>query len=236
MAQEWQGLLELWHVRVQDSNDEEEEGEEFVDHSYQKHAPEEHGQELAEITPPSTKLSLQCEVLNCNFRTPLLRNSKARQSWYNHQYSHNDDRFRDSMRDYMEEETGEDTFEDVDEQIDDEPNSITVTGEESWMRNYGLTERLPWPQDEVADGNSSQTNRDTPLSSLDVSVIGDRGDIEEFEYNHSETTVGEMVGDVVMIDTGHSNVYELAQAKRCYIVEGLANNMVDPGQYRGCQF
>ena len=47
-----------------------------------------------------------CKVLNCNFRTPLLRNSKARQSWYNHQYSHNDDRFRDSMRDYMEEDTG----------------------------------------------------------------------------------------------------------------------------------
>ena len=89
MAQEWQGLLELWHVRVQDSNDKEEEGEEFVDHSYQKHAPEEHGQELAEITPPSTKLSLQCEVLNCNLRTQLLRKSKARQSWYNHQYSHN---------------------------------------------------------------------------------------------------------------------------------------------------
>ena len=46
MAQEWQGLLELWHVRVQDSNDEEEEDEEFVDHSYQKHAPvEQRGQQ-----------------------------------------------------------------------------------------------------------------------------------------------------------------------------------------------
>ena len=33
-----------------------------------------------------------CKVLNCNFRTPLLRKSKARQSWYNHQYSHNGDK------------------------------------------------------------------------------------------------------------------------------------------------
>ena len=71
------------------------------------------------------------------------------------------------------------------------------------MRNYGLTESLPWPQDEVADSNSSQTNGDTPFSSLDESVIGDRGDIEEVEYKHGEATVGEMIGDVVVIDTGH---------------------------------
>ena len=39
------------------------------------------------------------------------------------------------------------------------------------MRNCGLTESLPWPQDEIADDNSSQANGDTPLVSLDVSVI-----------------------------------------------------------------
>ena len=96
------------------------------------------------------------------------------------------------------------------------------------MQNYGLAERLPWPQDEVADSNSSQAIGDMPLSSLDVSVIGYRGDIEEIEYNHEEATVGEMIGDLVTIDTGHSDVNEPTQAKRCYIVEGLANNMVDP--------
>ena len=51
---------------------------------------------------------------------------------------------------------------------------------------------------------------------------------EEVEYNHEEATVGEMIGDLVTIDTGHSDVNEPTQAKRCDIVEGLANNMVDP--------
>ena len=36
-----------------------------------------HVQELAEIAPPSTRVSLQCEVLNCDFRTPLLLKRKA---------------------------------------------------------------------------------------------------------------------------------------------------------------
>ena len=55
------------------------------------------------------------------------------------------------------------------------------------MRNCGLTESLPWPQDEIADDNSSQANGDTPLVSLDVSVIVDRGDTEEVGYNTVET-------------------------------------------------
>ena len=175
-------------------------------------------QDSAEVAPISMKVSLQCEVLNCNFRTQLLRKSKARQSWYHHQYSHNvnEERFQDSMREYMEEKTGEDIFEDDGEQTDDEPNCITVTGEESWMQNYGLIERLPWPQDEVADSNSSQANGDTRLSSLDVSPTGH---IDEVEYNHGEATTGEMIGDVVTIDTGHSNVIESTQSKSCYKVE-----------------
>ena len=45
-------------------------------------------QDSAEVMPISMKVSLQCKVLNCNFRTQLLRKSKARQSWYNHQYSY----------------------------------------------------------------------------------------------------------------------------------------------------
>ena len=104
-------------------------------------------QDSAEIMPPSTKVSLQFEVFNFNFSTLLLRKSKAWQSWYNHQYSHTvgDDSCQDSMWYYMEEETGEDIFEDDGEQIDGEPNCVTVTGEESGMRDYGLMERLPWP-------------------------------------------------------------------------------------------
>ena len=102
------------------------------------------------------------------------------------------------MRNYMEEKTGEDIFEDAGEQTDDEPNCITVTGEESWMQNHGLIERLPWPQDEVADSNSSQENGDMRLSSLDVSATGD---IDKVEYKHGEATTGEIIGDVVTIDT-----------------------------------
>ena len=45
----------------------------------------------------STKVSLQCDL--CDFKTTLLRRSKARQRWYNHQYSHivNVDRFQYSV-------------------------------------------------------------------------------------------------------------------------------------------
>ena len=75
----------------------------------------------------------------------------------------------------------------------------------------------------------SQANADTPLSSLDVSVIGDRGDTEEVGYNGEEATAGEMIVDVVTIDTGRSDMNEPAQDKGGYIVERLANNMVDPG-------
>ena len=129
----------------------------------------------------------------------------------------------------MEKRTREDIFGDDDEQIDDEPNSIIVTGEEPWMRNNGLTERLPWSQDEIADNKSSQANGETPLSSLDVSGIGDRGDNEEVGYNTVEETIGEMIGDAFTIDTGDSDMNKLAQVKIGYIVEGLANNMAVPG-------
>ena len=56
-------------------------------------------QESVEIAPTSTKVSLQSEVLNCNFRNPYLRKSKAQQHCYNHRYSHtvNVDRFQYSM-------------------------------------------------------------------------------------------------------------------------------------------
>ena len=83
--------------------------------------------------------------------------------------------------DLMEKETNGNTMYD-----DGEPNSITVTGEEWWIKYHGLTEELPWPQDEIDDSNLSQVYEDTPPSSLDVSVTG------EVEYNHGGITAGEM--------------------------------------------
>ena len=50
-------------------------------------------------------------------------------------------RVRESVRDRMEFETGRHIIDDVDEQYEDEPNSITVTGEEWWMKYFGLTGR-----------------------------------------------------------------------------------------------
>ena len=96
------------------------------------------------------------------------------------------------MRDYTEKRTEEDTFDDDREQIENKPNSITVTGKEWWMRNYGLTEELPCPQDEIDDSNLSQAYEDTPLSSLDVSVTGDHGDTDKVEYNQGGATAWEM--------------------------------------------
>ena len=62
---------------------------------------------------------------------------------------------------------------------------------------------LPCSQEATTTSNSSQANGDTPISSLDVSVVGDRADIDEFEYKHGEATIEEIIGDDVMIDTGH---------------------------------
>ena len=125
--------------------------------------------ESVKIAPPSTKVSLQCDL--CGFRTALLRRSKAQQRWYNHRYSHivNIDQFQFSVKDYnnMEEEDQEDIFEEVSENTGDEPNCVIVTGDEPWMANCGLMEgELPWPGEDlsvVTTSNSSQANGDTPF-------------------------------------------------------------------------
>jgi hypothetical protein len=72
----------------------------------------------------------------------------------------------------MEYETGKDTIDDVDEQHEDESNSITVTGEEWWMKYFGLKEALRWPQEEVNDNTIPQVYKNTPWSSLNVSISG----------------------------------------------------------------
>ena len=61
------------------------------------------------------------------------------------------------------------------------------------MKNYGLREELPWPQEEVDDNSFSQVHEDTPLSSLDVSVTGEDVDIGEIKHNKGQTTVREMI-------------------------------------------
>ena len=112
---------------------------------------------------------------------------------------------------------------------DGKPNSITVTGEEWWIRNHGLTEELPWPHDEVDDSNLSQVYEDTPPSSLDVSVTG------EVEYNHGGVTAGEMSDrlqrDDCLLEMG-------VQDRRCMTNMVMWNTDVQngmDGQIRGRQ-
>ena len=169
-------------------------------------------QDPAGIMPQSTKMSLQCEVLHCNFRTPWLRKSKAQQSWVNHKYSQtvSNDRSQDLLRNYME-ETEEDIFEDDGEQTDKDINSVTITEEESWMKNYHLIDTMPWPQDEVAVSNSSPADGDTPTSSLDASATGDLEYIDEVEHKLRGATAGGMIGYEDAIDTVHGRVAEPSQ-------------------------
>ena len=70
----------------------------------------------------------------------------------------------------------------------DEPNSITVTGEEWWLKHFGLTEELSWPQEEVDDSSILQIYKNTPWSSLNEGE-----DIDETGYSKGQTTLGEMV-------------------------------------------
>ena len=99
------------------------------------------------------------------------------------------------------------------------------------MRNYGLMEgELPWPQEMVTTSNSSQANGNTPIASLDMTVVGDLVDIDEIEYTHVEATIEEMIDDGVKIGTGHGDMTEQSQAKRCCNVEHLSNHMIEPAQ------
>ena len=49
-----------------------------------------------------------------------------------------------------------DVIKDIDGPYEDIPTSITVTGDEEWMKYFGLTEALPWPQEEVNTDDTSQ--------------------------------------------------------------------------------
>ena len=100
---------------------------------------------------------------------------------------------------------------------DDEPAYVIVTGDEPWMANYSLMEgELPWPGEDlsvVTTSNSSQANGDTPFSSLDISMVGDRVDNDGFECNYGEATLEEVTGDEVKKDIGPGDVTEHSQAE-----------------------
>ena len=95
------------------------------------------------------------------------------------------------MRDRMEYETGRDIIDNDYQQYVDAPNSITVTGEEWWLKHFGLTEELLWPQEEVDDSSILQIYKNTPWSSLNVSISGE--DIDETRYSEGQTILGEMI-------------------------------------------
>ena len=57
-------------------------------------------------------------------------------------------KIRESMRDRREYETRWDII-DAEEQFANETNSVTVTGDEWWLKFHGQADELPWSQEEV---------------------------------------------------------------------------------------
>ena len=115
----------------------------------------------------------------------------------------------------MEHESGRDIVNDVDETHEDEPSSIPVTGEEWWMKYFGLTEALQWPQEEVDDNSTSQMYRNIPGSSLNVSISGEV--IVKIGYGKGQTTFGKMVEDP-LCDVGEPEMGTLNQKCRTNMV------------------
>ena len=65
-----------------------------------------------------------------------------------------------------------DIIDDDEEQCADKSTSITITGEEWWLKFLGLADELPWPEEEADDSSILQTYKNTPLLSLNVSITG----------------------------------------------------------------
>ena len=70
-------------------------------------------------------------------------------------------------------------------------NQTASLSPEWWMKYFGLTEELPWPQEEVDENSISQVYENTPWSSLNVSISGE--DIDETRYSEGQTILGEMI-------------------------------------------
>ena len=82
------------------------------------------------------------------------------------------------------------------------------------MKYFGLTEALPWPQEGVDDNSTPQTYRNTPWSSLNLS-LSDDGNVSK-----GQTTLGKMVEDP------QSDVREPVMETRN---QGCVTNMVRAG-------
>ena len=67
-----------------------------------------------------------------------------------------------------ERKAGENVIEDIYELYEDIPTSITVTGDEWWLKFHGQADELPWPQEEVDDDSLTKTYGNTPWSTLNL--------------------------------------------------------------------
>ena len=61
------------------------------------------------------------------------------------------------------------------------------------MKYFGLTEALPWPQEEVVNDDTSLMYTNTPKSSLNAPPSG--GEEVGKEYSREQPTVGEIIED-----------------------------------------
>ena len=135
-------------------------------------------------------------------------------AWEDHRKKHNS-KTRESLgKEYIAEM---DVIEDVDGPYEDIPTSVTVTGDEWWMRYFGLTEALPWPQEGVYDDNTPQTCRNTQRSNMNLSVH------DEDHADEGQTTLERNV-----VDT-QSDVREPVMRTRD---QGYVTNMIRAGTGR----
>ena len=107
-------------------------------------------------------------------------------AWEDHRKKHNS-KTRESLgKEYIAEM---DVIEDVDGPYEDIPTSVTVSGDQWWMRYFGLTEALPWPQEGVYDDNTPQTCRNTKRADLNLPAH------DEDHANDGQTTLERNVVD-----------------------------------------
>ena len=65
------------------------------------------------------------------------------------------------------------------------------------------------------------------LLSVDIPIIRDHGDITEGGDSNVEPIIGEMIGDVIAMDTGQGEADDPARAEGSHMVEVLEHSMVD---------
>ena len=79
-----------------------------------------------------------------------------------------------SKRKFWEDDTkvGENTIGDIDEPYEDIPTSITINGDEWWLKFHGQDDELPdsWPRDVANDDNVMETHKNITWSTLNHSL------------------------------------------------------------------